>query len=75
MMYLSIKKKLTKIFHDDESHVYAIVFLPCFTEFGVFLLLDQKATSLADRTILRQITLIKLLGLVEGFFFPAGKPF
>ena len=33
-----------------------------------FLLLDQKATSLADRTILRQITLIKLLGLVNIFF-------
>ena len=41
-----------------------------------FLLLDQKATSLADRTILRQITLIKLLGLVKVFSpFLLASPF
>ena len=40
-----------------------------------FLLLDQKVTSLADRTILRQITLIKLLGLVEVFSFLLASPF
>lgn len=78
--HVPLKKRKKKEKTDENISWW---WIPClrycvpssFYQVWSFLLLDQKVTSLADRTILRQITLIKLLGLVYFFSSPTGKPF